>query len=96
MKAVRFSRFGGPEVLEIVDLPDPHPGPGQVRIAVRAAGVNQSDWKKRQGLMDQELPQTLGYEAAGIVDEVGPAAPGSASAAVTPAARSTCLTTSAR
>jgi len=71
MKAVRFSRFGGPEVLEIVDLPDPHPGPGQVRIAVRAAGVNPSDWKKRQGLMDEELPQTLGYEAAGVVDEVG-------------------------
>ena len=71
MKAVRFSRFGGPEVLEIVDLPDPHPGPGQVRIAVRAAGVNPSDWKKRQGLMDGELPQTMGYEAAGVVDEVG-------------------------
>jgi NADPH:quinone reductase-like Zn-dependent oxidoreductase len=71
MKAVRFSRFGGPEVLEIVDLPDPHPGPGQVRIAVRAAGVNQSDWKKRKGLMDEELPQTLGHEAAGVVDEVG-------------------------
>ena len=71
MKAVRFSRFGGPEVLEIVDLPDPHPRPGQVRIAVRAAGVNASDWKKRQGLMDQDLPQTIGYEAAGIVDELG-------------------------
>jgi NADPH:quinone reductase-like Zn-dependent oxidoreductase len=71
MKAVRFTRFGGPEVLEIVDLPDPHPGPGQVRIAVRAAGVNQSDWKKREGLMDEELPQTLGYEAAGVVDELG-------------------------
>ncbi len=71
MKAVQFKRFGGPEVLEIVDLPDPHPGPGQVRIAVRAAGVNASDWKKRQGLMDQELPQTMGYEAAGIVDELG-------------------------
>jgi NADPH:quinone reductase-like Zn-dependent oxidoreductase len=71
MKAVEFSRFGGPEVLEIVDLPDPHPGPGQVRIAVRAAGVNASDWKKRQGLMDQELPQTLGHEAAGVVDELG-------------------------
>jgi NADPH:quinone reductase-like Zn-dependent oxidoreductase len=71
MKAVRFSRFGGPEVLEIVDLPDPRPGPGQVRIAVRAAGVNPSDWKKRQGLMDEELPQTLGYEAAGVVDELG-------------------------
>jgi NADPH:quinone reductase-like Zn-dependent oxidoreductase len=71
MKAARFSRFGGPEVLEIVDLPDPHPGPGEVRIAVRAAGVNPSDWKKRKGLMDQELPQTMGYEAAGIIDEVG-------------------------
>src|ERR1700761_2448745 len=71
MKAVRFSQFGGPEVLEIVDLPDPHPGPGQVRVAVRAAGVNASDWKKRQGLMDRELPQTLGHEAAGVVDELG-------------------------
>ncbi|MFK0173133.1 NADP-dependent oxidoreductase [Streptomyces sp. NPDC090306] len=71
MKAARFSRFGGPEVLEIVDLPDPRPGPGQVRIAVRAAGVNPSDWKKRAGLMDEGLPQTLGYEAAGIVDELG-------------------------
>ena len=76
MKAARFSRFGGPDVLEIVDLPDPHPGPGQVRIAVRAAGVNASDWKKRQGLMDTELPQTLGYEAAGIVDETGPGVTG--------------------
>nr|WP_325050290.1 hypothetical protein [Amycolatopsis panacis] len=44
MKAVRF---GGPEVQEIVELPDPHAEPGQIRIAVRAAGVNLSDWKKR-------------------------------------------------
>ncbi|SHI20394.1 NADP-dependent oxidoreductase [Pollutimonas bauzanensis] len=71
MKAVRFSAFGGPDVLEIVELADPHPRLGQVRIAVRAAGVNASDWKKRQGLMDPQLPQTLGYEAAGIVDELG-------------------------
>src|SRR6202012_5449606 len=71
MKAVRFSRFGGPEVLEIADLPDPHPGPGQVRIAVRAVGVNANDWKKRQGLMDPPLPQRMGYEAAGVVDELG-------------------------
>lgn len=71
MKAVRFTKFGGPEVLELVDLPDPHPGPGDVRITVRAAGVNASDWKKRKGLMDQELPQTMGYEAAGVVDELG-------------------------
>ncbi len=71
MKAVRFSVFGGPQVLEIVELADAHPSSGQVRIAVRAAGVNASDWRKRQGLMDQELPQTMGYEAAGIVDELG-------------------------
>ena len=71
MKAARFSQFGGPEVLEIVDLPDPHPGPGQVRIVVRAAGVNPSDWKKRRGLMDEGLPQTMGHEAAGVVDELG-------------------------
>ncbi|WP_326948869.1 NADP-dependent oxidoreductase [Amycolatopsis sp. NBC_01307] len=71
MKAARFSRFGAPEVLEIVDLPDPRPAAGQVRITVRAAGVNASDWKKRQGLMDPDLPQTMGYEAAGIVDELG-------------------------
>src|SRR5919201_2581207 len=71
MKAVRFNQFGGPEVLEIVDLPDPHPDPGQVRIAVRAAGVNPSDWKKRKGLMDGKLPQTMGHEAAGVVDELG-------------------------
>lgn len=71
MKAARFARFGGPEVLELVDLPDPHPGRGEVRIAVRAAGIGVSDWKKRQGLLDDELPQTLGYEAAGVVDELG-------------------------
>src|SRR4029077_12959041 len=71
MKAARFSTFGGPEVLEIVDLPDPRPGPGQVRIAVRAAGVNASDWKKRKGLMDRELPQTMGHESAGVVEELG-------------------------
>jgi NADPH:quinone reductase-like Zn-dependent oxidoreductase len=71
MKAARFSTFGGPEVLEFVDQPDPHPGPGQVRIAVRAAGVNPSDAKKRSGLMDPELPQAMGYEAAGVVDELG-------------------------
>lgn len=76
MKAVQFSRFGGPDVLEIVDLAEPHPGAGEVRIRVHAAGVNPSDWKKRRGLMDPGLPQTLGYEAAGAVDEIGPDVPG--------------------
>jgi NADPH:quinone reductase-like Zn-dependent oxidoreductase len=42
MKAVQFSEYGGPEVLQVVDADEPHAGPGQVRIAVRAAGVNPS------------------------------------------------------
>lgn len=71
MRAVQFSAFGDPSVLRLVDLPDPHPGVGEVRVRVTAVGMNASDWKKRQGLMDQELPQTAGYEAAGIVDEIG-------------------------
>ena len=73
MRAARFSRFGGPEVLEIVDLPDPHPGPGQVRIVVHAAGVNATEWKIRQGVLGfgAGLPQTTGRDVAGVVDEVG-------------------------
>ncbi|GAB3560847.1 NADP-dependent oxidoreductase [Spelaeicoccus albus] len=71
MKAARFNEFGGPDVLEVAELPDPHPGPGEVRIAVRASGINPSDWKKREGLMGDELPQLMGHEAAGIVDELG-------------------------
>ena len=73
MKAAQFSRFGGPEALEIVDLPDPHPGPGQIRIVVRAAGVNATDCKLRAGLLDfgAGLPQTTGRDVAGVVDAVG-------------------------
>jgi NADPH:quinone reductase-like Zn-dependent oxidoreductase len=71
MKAVQYTRFGGPEVLELVELPDPHPGPGQVRVAVRAVGVNPIDWKMRSGMMGGDLPQTTGREAAGVVDELG-------------------------
>ena len=71
MKAVQFSQFGGPDVLEVVELPDPHPDAGQVRIAVRAVGINPIDWKVRSGAMGGDLPQTTGREVAGIVDEVG-------------------------
>jgi NADPH:quinone reductase-like Zn-dependent oxidoreductase len=73
MKAARFSEYGGPEVLEIVELPDPHPGPGQVRIAVRAAGINATETKIRRGLLSfgAELPQTTGRDVAGVVDELG-------------------------
>jgi NADPH:quinone reductase-like Zn-dependent oxidoreductase len=74
VKAAQFSRYGGPEVLEIVDRPDPHPGPGQVRIVVHAAGLNAAEWKIRRGELDfgAELPQTTGRDVAGIVDELGP------------------------
>jgi NADPH:quinone reductase-like Zn-dependent oxidoreductase len=58
-------------VLELVELPDPHPGIGQVRVAVRAVGVNPIDWKMRSGMMGGELPQSTGREAAGVVDELG-------------------------
>lgn len=73
MKAAQFSRYGGPEVLEIVDLPDPHPGPGQVRIVVHAAGISATDVKLRAGTLTfgAELPQTTGRDVAGVVDEVG-------------------------
>jgi NADPH:quinone reductase-like Zn-dependent oxidoreductase len=73
MKAAQFSRYGGPEVLEIVDLPDPHPGPGQVRIAVRAAGISGTDPKLRSGALSfgADLPQTTARDVAGVVDEVG-------------------------
>src|SRR5690348_4429496 len=71
MRAIQYSRFGGPEVLELVEVPDPHPGAGQVRVAVRAVGVNPIDWKMRSGMMGGELPQTTGREAAGVVDAVG-------------------------
>ncbi|KAA2265408.1 NADP-dependent oxidoreductase [Solihabitans fulvus] len=73
MKAAQFSRFGGPEVLETVNLPDPHPGPGQVRIVVHAAGISATDPKLRQGVLNfgAGLPQTTGRDVAGVVDEVG-------------------------
>jgi NADPH:quinone reductase-like Zn-dependent oxidoreductase len=71
MKAIQYARFGGPEVLEPVEVPEPHPGPGQVRVAVRAVGVNPIDWKMRSGMMGGELPQSTGREAAGVVDEIG-------------------------
>ena len=72
MRAAQFSSFGGPEVLEVVDVPEPQPGPGEIRIAVRAAGINPVDWKFRQGMMGGELPSGTGYDAAGVVDELGP------------------------
>lgn len=75
MKAVLFEEFGGPEVLRLAEVEEPHAGPGQVRLKVMAVGVNYVDYMIRQGWMQQMYPVTFpfipGIEAAGIVDEVG-------------------------
>jgi NADPH:quinone reductase-like Zn-dependent oxidoreductase len=71
MRGIQFSQFGGPEVLELVELPDPEPGPGQIRVAVRAVGVNPIDWKVRSGAMGGDLPKRTGQEVAGVVEELG-------------------------
>ncbi|AIV35451.1 NADP-dependent oxidoreductase [Streptomyces sp. CCM_MD2014] len=75
MKKVSFAEFGGPDVLQLVDAEEPRPGPGQIRVAVRAAGVNPVDWRIREGQVlgahPIELPSGVGIDAAGVVDEVG-------------------------
>ncbi|WP_345594146.1 NADP-dependent oxidoreductase [Streptomyces marokkonensis] len=75
MKKVSFAEFGGPEVLRLIDAEEPHAGPGQVRVAVRAAGVNPVDWRVREGQVlgahPTELPSGVGLDASGVVDEVG-------------------------
>jgi NADPH:quinone reductase-like Zn-dependent oxidoreductase len=75
MKAVRFSEYGGPEVLHVDDVEEPHAGPGQIRVAVRAAGVNPIDWKVRSGMMAQgaalDAPRIIGSDVSGVVDELG-------------------------
>jgi NADPH:quinone reductase-like Zn-dependent oxidoreductase len=68
--------YGGPEVLHVADVEEPHPGAGQIRVGVRAAGVNPIDWKARSGVMRDVMPLSFpaidGREAAGVVDELGP------------------------
>ncbi|MFB7666627.1 NADP-dependent oxidoreductase [Kitasatospora sp. NPDC056138] len=72
-KAFGFVAYGGPENQEFLDRPIPSPGPGQLLIAVRAAGVNPVDWKIRQGRLGtgQPLPAVLGSEASGVVQALG-------------------------
>lgn len=77
MKAVRYDEVGGPEVMHVVEVPEPHAGEGQVRIAVHAAAVNPVDWKIRSGLFGPvDLPAGVGMDSAGVVDEVGPGVTG--------------------
>ena len=71
MRKAQFSEFGGPDVLEIIEAPEPHPGPDEIRVVVSAIGVNPADWKMREGYMGGDLPQGTGLEVAGVVDEVG-------------------------
>jgi NADPH:quinone reductase len=71
MKAIRFDATGGPEVLRLVDTPEPAPGPGQIRIRAGAIGVNFIDTYHRTGLYPLPLPSGLGLEAAGTVDAIG-------------------------
>ncbi|ANZ39400.1 NADPH:quinone reductase [Lentzea guizhouensis] len=74
MKAITYTEFGGPEVLRLQEVEEPHAGPGQVRLKVVAAAVNPLDHKIRNGWMPPmtpPFPVTPGLEAAGVVDEVG-------------------------
>ncbi|WIY02744.1 NADP-dependent oxidoreductase [Amycolatopsis mongoliensis] len=75
MRAITFSAYGGPDVLQLSEVPVPEPGPGQVRLAIRAAGINPIDWKIRSGFMQQNFqvafPHIPGLEVAGVVDAVG-------------------------
>jgi NADPH:quinone reductase-like Zn-dependent oxidoreductase len=90
MRAVGFNSYGGPEVLEVVELPDPSPGEGEIRIRVAAATVNPADTLFRAGgltgLIEGEPPYVAGLELAGVVDAAGPGAafaPGDRVAAMT-------------
>src|SRR5258708_4378681 len=75
MLALTYAQYGDPSVLEVTSVPEPHAGPGQVRIAVRTAGVNPVDWKFRAGFLKDVFPIALpaipGMEAAGVIDEIG-------------------------
>ncbi len=71
MRAVQISRHGGPEVLEVVDVPAPEAGPGQLLVDVAAVGVNYRDVYERNGSYGGDLPAIIGIEGAGTVVESG-------------------------
>jgi NADPH:quinone reductase-like Zn-dependent oxidoreductase len=80
VKAVRFEAYGGIDVLKVVDVPRPVPGPGQVLVQVKAAGINPGEAKIHDGLLDSRWPATFpsgqGSDLAGIVAETGPGVTG--------------------
>lgn len=74
VRMIEYRRFGGPEVMEMVEAPKPVPGAGQVRVAVKAVGLNPVDWKIVSGMMGgdgPQQPQGVGRDYAGVVDAVG-------------------------
>ncbi|RAS70108.1 NADPH:quinone reductase-like Zn-dependent oxidoreductase [Lentzea atacamensis] len=75
MRAVRYHQYGDPGVLTVEDAPEPHAGPGEIRIRVQSVSVNPYDWKVRAGYLAEVIPTTfpatVGSDATGIVDEVG-------------------------
>ena len=76
MRAVGVTQFGGPEALEVVELPEPSAGPGQIKVAVHAAAVNPTDTMTRNGARAQALskdppPYVPGMDVAGVVEEIG-------------------------
>ncbi|GAB3132790.1 NADP-dependent oxidoreductase [Microbispora hainanensis] len=80
-RAVVYETFGGPEVLELRDVPEPHAGPGEVRVRVTAAGLNPMDWiitstPEAATVFGLTLPSGFGYDFAGVVDEAGEGADG--------------------
>jgi NADPH:quinone reductase-like Zn-dependent oxidoreductase len=81
-KAVRFDEYGGIDVLQVVEVPRPVPGPGQVLVRVKAAGINPGEAKIRKGLLHARWPAVFpsgqGTDLAGIVAETGPGVTGSA------------------
>ena len=82
MKAVRFDKYGDADVLRVVEVPRPAPGPGQVLVRVKAAGINPGEAKIRDGALEARWPTTFpsgeGSDLAGVVAETGPDVSGSA------------------
>ena len=70
-KAIQIQQYGGPEVMQLVDLAVGQPGPGEVRIRHHACGLNFIDVYQRTGLYQNPLPLTLGMEGAGVIEAVG-------------------------
>lgn len=79
MRAIWYEQNGAADVLHLGEMPDPTPGPGEVRVRIVTSGINPSDWKRRQGLTRRmEFPRVIPHQdGAGVIDRVGPDVPAS-------------------